>query len=116
VRFAVSILFLGACARSTPSERVLVSEAQDETRRFFALAEGSDCGELGKLMLKPESCESLVKQFKDTHAHLTQIDEAKLDGRDKQMVLVMVQAQAETTVHHWIVRAKWTSKGWKLAL
>ena len=116
MRLAVALIVLGACARSTPSERDLLSEAQDETRRFFALAEGFDCGELGKLMQKPETCENLVRQFKETHAHLTQIDEAKLDGRDKKTVLVMVQAQAETTVHHWIVRAKWTSDGWKLAL
>ncbi len=58
----------------------------------------------------------LVKQFVETRTHLTSIDNAKLDGRDKETVLVNVQAQEKATVHHWIVRAKWTADGWKLAL
>ena len=116
MQLARALILLAACGSSAPSERELLAEAQDETRRFFALAEGSDCEQLKPLMQRPETCANLVRQFKETRAHLTRIDEAKLDGRDKTIVLVMVQAQEAEAVHHWIVRAKWTPKGWKLAL
>lgn len=110
------LLITAACARSAPSEHELVSDAQDQTRKFFALGEGGDCDQLTKLMQRPETCASLVKQFLETRTHLTKIVEAKVDGRDKETVLVSVEAQEAKTVHHWIVRAKWTKEGWKLAL
>lgn len=107
---------LAACARSEPSERELLSGAQDATRTFFALGEGGDCKQLAPMLQRPATCDDLVRQFRDTHAHLSQVLGAKIDGRDKHMVLVSVDATAPEHVHHWIVRAKWTSSGWKLAL
>jgi len=109
-------LLLTACARSTPGEHELVSDAQDQARKFFALGEGGDCDQLSKLMQHPETCQQIVKQFIDTHTHLLGVTGAKLDGRDKDTVLVTVDAQEKAIVHHWIVRAKWTKEGWKLAL
>lgn len=110
------LLIATACARSAPSEHELVSEAQDQTRRFFALGEGGDCEQLTKLMQRPETCAALVQQFLETRTHLKTIADAKLDGRDKDTVLVSVEALEKDKVHRWIVRAKWTKEGWKLAL
>jgi len=67
-------------------------------------------------MQRPALCEDLVRQLRETHAHLSKIEDAKLDGRDKRVVLVSVEATAPEHVHHWIVRARWTAEGWKLAL
>jgi hypothetical protein len=116
VRHALALFVLVACARSTPSEHELVSAAQDETRVFFALGEGGDCGKLAPKLQRPNECEDLVRQFRETRTHLTKIEGAKLDGRDKQTVLVSVEASAPERVHHWIVRAKWTPEGWRFAL
>jgi hypothetical protein len=116
VRFVPALIVVLACKSSQPSERELIADAQDQTRTFFALGEGGDCERLAGMMLRPAGCAELVKQFKDTHAHLSKIEGAKLDGRDKETVLVSVEATAPEHVHHWIVRAKWTTEGWKLAL
>ena len=116
MRLASALIVVAACARSTPSERELVAGAQDETRKFFALAEGADCDHLAPMMQLPERCKDMVQEFQETHAHLLSIDEAKLDGRDKHVVLVAVQAQTTKELRHWIVRAKWTTDGWRLAL
>ncbi len=108
---------IAACSRSgAPSEDSLVSDAQDQTRKFFAFGEGGDCEQLSKLMQRPETCPELVRQFVETRTHLSKITGAKLDGRDKETVLVSVEAQEKATTHLWIVRAKWTKDGWKLAL
>ena len=116
MRTAVALIVLAACARSGPSERELVSAGQDATRTFFALGEAGDCSQLAHMLQRPSTCEELVAQFRETHAHLSKIEGAKLDGRDKQLVLVSVVATAPEHIHHWIVRAKWTPDGWKLAL
>jgi hypothetical protein len=116
LRVAFALIVVAACARTTPSERELVAGAQDETRRFFALAEGGDCDHLEQMMQLPAHCKDMVHEFAETHAHLLAIDEAKLDGRDKHVVLVTVQAQTTKELRHWIVRAKWTADGWRLAL
>ncbi|MGE5185213.1 MAG: hypothetical protein ACM31C_24255 [Acidobacteriota bacterium] len=116
MRLACALVLLAACARSTPSERELVAGAQDETRRFFALAEGGDCDHLEAMMQLPAQCHNMVREFLDTHAHLLAIDEAELDGRDKHVVLVTVKAQTTKELRRWIVRAKWTAGGWRLAL
>lgn len=117
LRPTLALLVIAACSRSgAPSEDELVSDAQDQTRKFFAHGEGGDCDQLSKLMQRPETCAALVKQFLETRTHLTKISGAKLDGRDKDTVLVTVEAQEKDTIHHWIVRAKWTKEGWKLAL
>lgn len=113
---ALALLLLVACARSEPSERELVAAAQDETRKFFALGEAGDCDRLAQMMQRPATCEGLVHQFRETRVHLSKIAGAKLDGRDKHMVLVTVEAVAPERTHQWIVRAKWTPDGWKLAL
>lgn len=112
----LALVVLVACARSTPSEHELVSEAQDQTRKFFAYGEGGDCKQLAKMMQQPDTCETLVRQFIETKTHLSRVIDAKRDGRDPQMVLVNVEAQEGTKLHRWIVRAKWTKQGWKLAL
>ena len=111
-----ALLVITACARSTPGEHELVSEAQDETRTFFALGEAGNCDKLAAMMQRPETCKDLTRQFLESHTHLTKVVSAKLDGRDKETVLVSVEAQEKTTVHEWIVRAKWTKQGWKFAL
>lgn len=116
MRTALALLLFTACARSAPSEHELVSAAQDATRTFFALGEAGDCAKLGSMMQRPSDCERLVQQFRETRVHLTKIAGSKLDGRDKQVVLVSVDATAPDKVHHWIVRAKWTPEGWKLSL
>lgn len=116
MRLAIAAVLLAACSHSPPSESELLASAQDETRQFFALAEGGDCGHLQHMMLLPDSCKNMVQQFTETHAHLLAIDGAKLDGRDKHVVLVEVQAQTTKELRHWIVRAKWTADGWRLAL
>jgi hypothetical protein len=116
VRIVVALVFVAACSRSTPSESELLAEAQDQTRTFFALGEGGDCERLAGMMQRPNDCKGVVQQFRETHAHLTKIESVKLDGRDKHVVLVSVEATAPEHVHHWIVRAKWTADGWKLAL
>ena len=116
MRFASALVVLVACTRSAPSERELIASAQDETRRFFALGEGGDCTQLARMMQRPAQCENLVRQFRETRAHLTKIESAQLDGRDKHVVLVRVEATATDRVHQWIVRARWTEDGWKLAL
>lgn len=116
MRTVLALVVVAACARSTPSEPELLSAAQNETRRFFAIGESGDCDELSALMQRPGDCQNLVHQFKESHVHLTKIEGAKLDGRDKHVVLVSVQAQSPERVHQWIVRAKWTREGWKLAL
>lgn len=116
MRAALVLILLTACARSTPSGHELVSEAQDQTRTFFALGESGNCDKLAGMLQRPETCKDLARQFLETHTHLTKIVSAKLDGRDKETVLVSVEAQEKATVHEWIVRAKWTKQGWKLAL
>lgn len=116
MRLAFAVVVLAACSHSPPSESELVASAQDETRQFFALAEGNDCAHLEHMMLLPASCKDTVHQFQETHAHLLSIDSAKLDGRDKHVVLVDVTAQTTKELRHWIVRAKWTADGWRLAL
>ena len=104
------------CARSEPSERELLSVAQDATRTFFAQAEACDCHQLAPMLQRPKTCDGLVQQFQETHTHLSKIVGAKLDGRDKHMVLVNVDATGEHEVYHWIVRATWTPEKWKFAL
>jgi hypothetical protein len=116
VRSALGLLILVACSRSEPSERDLVAGAQDETRKFFALGEAGDCERLAPMLQRPQSCEGLVRQFRETHVHLSKIEGAKLDGRDKHVVLVTVEAVAPERTHRWIVQAKWTAGGWKFAL
>jgi hypothetical protein len=116
LRLAPALVLIAACARSAPSESDLVAAAQDETRQFFALAEGGDCDHLEHRMQLPALCKNMVHEFAETHAHLLSIDEAKLDGRDKHVVLVSVSAQTTKELRHWIVRAKWTADGWRLAL
>lgn len=107
---------LTACARSIPGERELVSEAQDQTRTFFALGESGNCDKLAPMLQRPETCKELARQFLETHTHLKKIVSSKLDGRDKDTVLVSVEAQEKAVIHSWIVRAKWTKQGWKFAL
>lgn len=68
------------------------------------------------MMQHPDTCELLVRQFIETKTHLSKIIDAKLDGRDPHMVLVNIEALEEAKIHRWIVRAKWTKQGWKLAL
>ena len=109
-------MMLTACARSTPSGHELVSEAQDQTRTFFALGESGNCDKLAPMLQRPDTCKDLTRQFLETHTHLTKIVSAKLDGRDKETVLVSVEAQEKAITHQWIVRAKWTKQGWKFAL
>ena len=116
MRLAATLVLIAACTRSTPSDGELVAGAQDETRHFFALAEGGDCGHLEPMMQLPAQCKDMVREFQETHAHLLAIEDAKLDGRDKHIVLVSVQAQTTKELRHWIVRAKWTPDGWRLAL
>ena len=116
MRTALALFIFAACARSTPSEHELVSESQDETRTFFALGEAGDCGKLGPKLERPGECENLVRQFRETHVHLAKIEGAKVDGRDKHVVLVSVEAQSPEKIHHWIVRARWTPEGWRFAL
>lgn len=116
MRFTITLLILASCARSEPGERELLSAAEDATRTFFAHGEAGDCGELAPMLQRPSTCESLVSQFKETHVHLSKIESAKIDGRDKHMALVSVEAAGPTQVYHWIVRATWTPNGWKLAL
>lgn len=116
MRTVTLLLLLAACTRSGPSEHELLSDGQDQTRAFFALGESGDCSQLAPMMQQPAMCEKLVQQFRDTHAHLDKIQGAKIDGRDKHMVLVNVDATSPGHVYHWIVRATWTPQGWKLAL
>lgn len=116
MRFTIPLLILLACCRSEPSDSELLSAGQDATRTFFAQAEGGDCHQLASMLQRPQSCDGLVQQFRETHTHLSKIDGATLDGRDKHMVLVTVEASGESKAYHWIVRAKWTPNGWKLAL
>ena len=105
-----------ACKRGEPAADELIAEAKDQTRRFFALAEGGDCAELAELLPRPATCEGLVLQMRETKTHLTSVDGAKIDGRDRHLVLVNVTAQATKHTHRWIVHAKWTPDGWKVSL
>jgi hypothetical protein len=116
VRFTIPLLILVGCARSEPSERELLSAGQDATRTFFAQAEAGDCSQLSGMLQRPQACDGLVKQFRETHTHLSKILGAKIDGRDKHTVLVNVEASGEQQVFHWIVRATWTPEKWKFAL
>ena len=110
------IALVAACKRGEPSADQLVKDAQDQTRRFFALAEGGDCAALGEMLVRPASCEGLVHQMRETNTHLTSIESAKIDGRDPHLVLVTVMTQATKHAHSWIVQAKWTPDGWKVSL
>jgi hypothetical protein len=111
-----TIALAAACTRGGPGADQLIADAQDQTRRFFALAEGGDCAALGELLARPASCEGLVHQMRETRTHLTAIEGAKLDGRDPHLVLVTVKTQAAKHAHSWIVQAKWTPDGWKVSL
>jgi len=115
-RLFVVIAVAAACKRGEPTTDELLAGAQDQTRRFFALAEGGDCAALAELLPRPETCEGLVLQMRETKTHLTAIEGAKLDGRDRHLVLVNVTAQATKHTHRWIIHAKWTPGGWKVSL
>jgi len=112
----VLIVALAACHRGAPSQEELVAGAQDETRQFFALAESGDCKTLTAQLAHPETCDTMVEEFRQTHTHLRSITGAKLDGRDPEMVLVTVEAPSKKFEHTFIVRVKWTPDGWKVAL
>lgn len=112
----VLVAALAACHRGAPSQEELLQQAQDETRQFFALAESGDCKALQPQLAHPETCDNMVEEFRHTHTHLKSITGAKLDGRDPQLVLVTVEAPSLKFEHTFIVRAKWTEDGWKVAL
>ena len=109
------VLTLG-CHHAAPSQDDLLHGAEEATRSFFAVAEQGDCAQIKPLMTHPEACEGMVKEFAETHSHLSSIDTVKVDGRDPQLVLVTVTAQATKRVHTWIVRVKQTPDGWRVAL
>ena len=115
-RLLVVLLLVAACKRGEPTTDELLADAQDQTRRFFALAEGGDCAALAELLPRPDTCEGLVLQMRETKTHLESIEGAKIDGRDPHLVLVNVKAQATKHTHRWIVHAKWTPDGWKVSL
>ena len=115
-RFLPALLLVTACARSAPDEAELVRTAQDEARTFFALLESSDCSQIRPMMQFPGRCDDTLHEYRETHSHLSQVVEAKLDGRDKHTVLVTVDVQSTKHEHHWIARVKWTKDGWKVAL
>src|SRR5205823_5801888 len=104
------------CHRGTPSRDELLSEGQNQARQFFALAEGADCAQLRPLMARPEGCDEVVRDFKASHSHLSEIEEAKVDGRDAHMVLVTCLIHSAKHDHRWIVRATWSPHGWKVDL
>src|SRR6266542_1405884 len=106
---------IAACDRSAPDETELLRVAQDETRQFFALLDSSDCSRIAPKMQVPERCEDTLREYRETHSHLSSVLDAKLDGRDKHTVLVTVDVQSTRHLHHWIVRAKWSKDGWKVA-
>lgn len=112
----VIVLAGAACQRGEPTTDELLREAQDQTRRFFALAEGGDCEQLTKLLARPETCEEFVEEVRETRTRLTSIDNARIDGRDPHLVLVSVRAQAVKLKHSWVVHAKWTKHGWKVSM
>lgn len=115
-RLALVLVAVSACHRDAPSQEELLRDAQDETRQFFALAEGGDCKALAPRLAHPELCEPMVDEFKKTHTHLASVTGAKIDGRDPHLVLVTVEAPSTKYQHSWIVRVKWTDAGWKVAL
>jgi hypothetical protein len=110
------LIAVSACHHAAPSQEELLETAPNQTRQFFALAEGGDCKALAPLLAHPETCDSMVEEFKRTHTHLSSIVGTKIDGRDPMLVLVTVDAPSTKFDHTFVVRVKWTEAGWKVAL
>ena len=75
------LLAAGACHRAGA---VNPEASKQAIKEFFQFAEAGDCARLQPLMAKPEECENIVRQFNETKTHLVSIDEAKVDGRNRE--------------------------------
>jgi len=115
-RLAIVLVAVSACNHAAPSQEELLRDAPDQTRKFFAMAEGGDCEHLKPLLARPDGCADMVEEFKKSHTHLASVVGAEIDGRDPHVVLVKVDAPSTKFDHTWVLRVKWTEDGWKVSL
>jgi hypothetical protein len=134
-RLALVVLVLAACSK-TSSESSAAAEAGPDpshgfaapegvVKAFFVAAEAADCAALGKILILPdagvldaERCEAITHELTESKAHLVRIVETKVDGRDKNAVLVTTEVEdtknKSGNLHPWVIRAEWHDGSWKV--
>jgi hypothetical protein len=116
MRPALLVLTLLVACHRPPAGDEAVSSAKTAVGEFFTVAEGGDCNRLKPLMLQPDGCDNLMRQFQETHTKLKQLTLARTDGRTANAVLVNATVEFNKNEHHWIVRATWKDGSWKISL
>lgn len=93
--------------------------ARDAVERFFEALPSADCARLGASLAGPaEACPAKVEDLRAHGVALLEVLDAKVDGRDPEVVLVRARVTQEGRVREqpMLLRVERHPEGWKLRL
>ncbi|MBN1206266.1 MAG: hypothetical protein JXB05_15220 [Myxococcaceae bacterium] len=119
---AWGFLLLALAALACPSSETRKTDAaQASVRAFFSALPAGDCAVLGPMLATGGSarpCEETVRELLTHSLELVEILEAKVDGRDPEVVLVRAKVAQGGAVREapFLLRAERQAGVWKLRL
>ncbi len=131
---AVALVASAACSRSSSdaprpaasgSATALpgpeaIAQARDAARQFFLAADAGDCPALTRMRRDgwtDEACEDFVHHYKANRTRLTELSDAKPDGRNRSVILVTALLEMpgkDDKPHRWVLPIEKRADGWKV--
>lgn len=118
---ACGLLWALATLACSSSEARKKEAAQESVRAFFTALPAGDCKTLGPMLATGGSakpCEDTVRELLEHGMQLVDIEDAKVDGRDPEAVLVRTKLARDGAVRDApvVLRVEHQNGGWKLRL
>lgn len=113
-------VLVSACKGDEAPSPPSIAEAEAIVTRWYQAVEAGDCKTILAITadkMTQENCDGLITDFREHGAKFLGVAEAKLDGRDKQAVLVTARLSFTNRYgsdKKWITRAVRTSDGWRV--
>ena len=114
-RWAASLALGLAAWGCKPSVEAKAEAAEGVVRRFFSALPGGDCAVLGPL-LAVETCREVVRDMQAHQMELVEVLDARVDGRNPEVVLVRVRLRKDGKVGEEpvVLRVERRPEGWRL--